>query len=182
MSALDEVVRPIVACRVINTALGFGRVVNARLDSGSDRDFISQSMIKELKLDTWMEFMTVKILDNTEEGDHCLTSRRRLMRIKSVDANYLAEVEGALVGQLLTRNNDILPAKRNLSALPHLSSLVFEDHDADLDMIIGVAHIHTWVASEFSRGAPNQSIGINTAFGWTMVGSFKYHLQHFVGR
>ena len=56
-------VHPIVVCIVVNTAMGFGRVVYALLDSGSDRDVMSQLIIKELKLDTWTEFMTVKTLE-----------------------------------------------------------------------------------------------------------------------
>ena len=86
----NEVVCPIVACRVVNTALGFGRVVYALLDSGSDRDVISQSVIKDLKLDTWTEFMTVKTLDSTVEGERRLTS----MRVESIEGAYAADVEG----------------------------------------------------------------------------------------
>ena len=71
----------------------------------------------------------------------------------------------------LQENNDIPPAKRNLSEFPHLSSLKYEDHDAELDMINGVAHIDTWVSRQVSRGAPNQPLGINTLFGWTVVGA-----------
>ena len=46
---------PIVACRVVKTALGFGRVIYALLDGGTDRDVISQSVIKDLLIDTWTE-------------------------------------------------------------------------------------------------------------------------------
>ena len=111
--------------------------------------------------------MTVKTLDSTVEGEQRLTS----MRLESIGGAYAANVEGALVGALLTGNNNIPPAKRNLSEYPHLSSLVYEDHDAELDMIIGVAHIDTWVSSQVSRGATNQPLGINTIFGWTVVGA-----------
>ena len=93
------------------------------------------------------------------------------MRVESIGGAYAASVEGALVGTLLTGNNDIPPAKRNLSEYPHLSSLEYEYHDAELYMIIGVAHIDTWVSQKVSRGAPNQPLGINTLFGWTVVGA-----------
>ena len=89
----------------MNTALGFGRVVYALLDSGSDRDVISQSIISDLKLDTWTEFMTVKTLDNSVEGERSLTS----MRLESIQGVYSADIEGALVGAMLTGNNDIPP-------------------------------------------------------------------------
>ena len=88
MFADDEVIRPLVACRVVNTALGFSRVVYALLDQGSDRDVISQSLMRDLRLDTWTQYMTVKTLDNTVEGERALTS----IRLKSVDQFYRADV------------------------------------------------------------------------------------------
>ena len=65
MFADNEVIRPLVACRVVNTALGFGRVVYALLDQGSDRDVISQSVMKDLRLETWTEYMTAGKLDHS---------------------------------------------------------------------------------------------------------------------
>ena len=91
-------VRPLVACRVVNTALGFSRVVYALLDQGSDCDVISQSLMRDLRLDTWTEYMTVKTLDHSVEGERALTS----MRLESVDQFYRADVQGALVGTMLT--------------------------------------------------------------------------------
>ena len=101
MFADNEVIRPLVACRVVNTALGFSRVVYALLDQGSDRDVISQSLLRDLRLDTWTEYMTVKMLDHSVEGERALTS----MRIESVDQFYRADVQGALVGSMLTGND-----------------------------------------------------------------------------
>ena len=85
----NEVIRPLVACRVVNTALGFSRVVYALLDQGSDRDVISPSLIKDLRLDTWTEYMTVKTLDHSVRAERALTS----VRIESVDQFYRAECE-----------------------------------------------------------------------------------------
>ena len=84
-------VHPIVACRIVNTALRFGRLVYALLDSGSDREVISRSVIKELKLNTWTEAMTVRTLDNTVEGERRLTS----MRLESIGGAYAANMERA---------------------------------------------------------------------------------------
>ena len=143
-------------------------MVYALLDSGSDHDVISQSLITNLKLDSWTEYLTVKTLDTIVEGERQLTS----MRIESVDASYAVHVEGALVGSTLTGNCDIPPGKRNWSSYPHLSSLVFKDHVAELELIIGCAHGHTWMAPEVvSRGANNQPLGVKTSFGWTVVGA-----------
>ena len=136
-------------------------MVYALLDSGSNRDVISQSLITNLKLDSWTEYLRVKTLDTMVEGERQLTS----MRIKSVDASYAVDC-------------DIPPAKRNWSSYPHLSSLVFEDHDSELEFIIGCAHDHTWMAPDVVRGANNQLLGVMTSFGWTVVGPFAASLLH----
>ena len=114
-------------------------MVYALLDGGSICDVISQSVITDLKFDTWTEFMTVKTLDSSVEGKRQLTS----MRVESIEGVYAADVGGALMGALLTGNSDIPPAKRNLSKFPHLASLRYEDHNTELEMILGVSHVDT---------------------------------------
>ena len=166
MFADNKVIRPLVACRVVNTALGFSRVVYALLDQGSDRDVISPSLIKDLRLDTWTEYMTVKTLDHSVRAERALTS----VRIESVDQFYRADVRGALVGSRLI-GNDVPPAKRDVSAWSHISDLSFEDYDASLELIIGVPHAETWLGTEIRRGPSNQPIAFNTAFGWTIIGT-----------
>ena len=58
----------------------------------------------------------------------------------------------------------IPPARQNWSSYPHLCSLVFEDHDAELELIISCAHGHTWMAQEVVSG-------VKMSFGWTVVGA-----------
>ena len=48
-------------------------MVYALLDSGSNRDVLSQSLITDLKLDSWIEYLTVKTLDTMVEGERQLT-------------------------------------------------------------------------------------------------------------
>ena len=86
MFADNGEIRPIVACRMVNTALGFSRVVYALFDQGSDRDVISHSLVRDLRLDMWTQYITVKTVDNSVEGERALTG------------------------------NDVPPAKRCLSA------------------------------------------------------------------
>ena len=76
------------------------------------------------------------------------------------------------MGDLLTGSGDLHPSRHNISKYPHLSSIDFgNDNGAKLEMIIGVAHIDTWIAGNVQRGPSNQPMGIRTAFGWTIVGS-----------
>ena len=140
-------IRPIVAARIVNTALGFERIVYALLDTGGDRDVISPSIVAELRLETWTEVLTVQTLDYLVSGERSLTA----MTVESIDGKYSAMVKGALVGRLLAGNSDVPLSKRNLSHFPHLAALPFEDHDANLDLIIGVPHVETWSGKELRR-------------------------------
>ena len=168
ITASDEVIRPIISARVINNMTGASQIVLALLDSGSDRDVISTRLSTSLSLSTWTEQLTVTTLGNTSTGEKVLA----LYRLESVDSLYKADIEGALVGDLLTGSGDLHPSRRNLMKYSHLSSLDFgDDNGAELEMIIGVAHIDTWIAGDVRRGPSNQPMGIRTAFGWTIVGS-----------
>ena len=103
ISSSDEVIRPIVGARIVNTALGFERIVYALLDTGSDRDVISPSIVAELRLETWTEVLTVQTLDNLVSGERSLTA----MMVESINRKYSAMVKRALVGRLLAGNGDV---------------------------------------------------------------------------
>ena len=93
--------------------------------------------------------------------------------MESFDGKYKAEVENALVGNLLTCNLDIPPAKRSMDCLPHLAHLDFINIVAEMRMIISVDHCQFLAASNpnnFVSGPPH---AIKTAFGWTILGQDK---------
>ena len=85
--------------------------------------------------------------------------------MESFDGKYKAEVENALVGNLLTCNSDIPPAKRNMDRLPHLAHLNFINIDAEIKMIISVDHCESLAVTNpdnFISGPPH---AVKTAFG-----------------
>ena len=167
VSKYDQVIRPIVSVRIVNPVNGLSKIVLALLDTGSDRDVVAKNVSDELAMDTWTEELTVKTLDCYTSGERALTR----LSIQSVDGLYEADVNGALLGEFLTGDGDINPAHRNVSNYPHLADLPFEDFDAELEMIIGIAHIGAWIGGDVRRGTPNQPMGLRTQFGWTIVGS-----------
>ena len=144
ITKFDEVIRPIVTVRVVNPKNGLSKIVLALLDTGSDRDIVAKTVSDELKLSLWTEHLTVKTLDCYTTGERALTK----LSIQSVDGLYEADVSGALVGEFLTGDGDVNPAHRNVSRYPHLADLPFEDFDAELEMIIGIAHIGAWIGGD----------------------------------
>ena len=127
MAEEDDSIRPIVALNVVNPATKERISTYALLDTGSDRDVIDESLAKELKLKTRSRMMNVQVLGVQDLSPRDVAS----ISIASFDGKYEAEVENALVGNLLTCNSDIPPAKRNFDRLQHLAHLEFYDIDAE---------------------------------------------------
>ena len=138
------VIRPLVAVKLINAKNGKEIITYAMLDTGSDRDVISEDIILDLELDQRKRPVTIQTVESTT------TDYRRFvdLRIESIDSSYGADINDALVGKLLTGNSDLPPAKRDLSALRHLDNIDFIDIDADITMIIGVSHAEAWAGAE----------------------------------
>ena len=144
ISKFDEVIRPIVSVRVVNPSNNKSKIVLALLDTGSDRDIVAKNVSEELDMGTWTETLTVKTLDCYTSGERALTK----LSIQSVDGLYKADVNGALIGEFLAGDGDINPAHRNVSKYKHLADLPFKDFDAELEMIIGIAHIGAWIGGD----------------------------------
>ena len=136
------------------------------LDSGADRDVISEAVIEELNIATIEMEMRVNTVD------HSVTNRRSLASfvVESVDGSYRADVDGALVGKLLTGESDVPPHRRDLSSFPHLQGVSFDRYDADVSMIICAAHADAWIAGEVRRGPTSAPFAFKSDFGWTLAG------------
>ena len=167
IAADDDVIRPIVLVGVINELSGKQTFTFAMLDSGADRDVISEDLVQRLGLEQRSKTMTVQTVETK------VTQRRHLthFRLESKDGAYSASIDDALVAQVWSGENDIPPAKRDLSAFPHLRGIVFEDADAKVELILGVAHAETWLGAEVRRGTRRQAFAILTSFGWTLIGA-----------
>ena len=136
------------------------------LDSGADRDVISEAVIEDMGITTKEMDMQVITIDN------CTTNRRSLasFTMESVDGSYRANVDGALVGRLLTSEGDVPPYRRDLSSFPHLQDVNFDRYDADVSMIICAAHADAWIATEVRRGPTSAPFAFKSDFGWTIAG------------
>ena len=152
--------------RVIDNRSGASTTVYAMLDTGSDRDVISERIVDELNILTSSKLMTVKTV-NSEDTRHRNVAD---FRLESLDREYVADVEEALVGKLLTSSSDIPPCRRDLSDLPYLQDVQFDEIDADVAFIIGVAHWEAWLGGEVRRGKRRQPLATKTLFGWTLIG------------
>ena len=155
MAADDDIIRPIVVVRVTNTSSGETRDVYAMLDSGSDRDVICESLVTAMNIPTKAKPMTVNTVDSSETRYRHLAS----FRIGSVDAEYRASIEDAMVSNLKTSASDVPPIRRDTSRWPHLSDLTFLSADDGVKLIIGVSHGVSMFGREIRMGTKAQPIG-----------------------
>ena len=161
-------IRPIVPLKILNENGTKAKLVYAMLDSGSDRDVVSEELITDMALIQRSKPATVQTVEST------VTTLRHFVnfRIQSLDGSYNATVNDALVGKLLTSDSDLPPAKRDISSLPHAKGVTFDDIDARVEMIIGVSHADAWIGAEIRRGGSGQPTLLRTNFGWTIVGGW----------
>ena len=116
------------------------------LDTGSDRDVISEDIIRRLDMATTTKLMTVKTVSGADTQDRKLAN----FTLRSLTGSYNADVEEALVGKLLTSSSDCPPCRRDVSEFSHLSDITFDDiNNGDkIEFIIGVGHCATWFGVE----------------------------------
>ena len=78
------VIRPLVAVKLINAKNGKEIITYAMLDTGSDRDVISEDIILDLELDQRKRPVTIQTVESTT------TDYRRFvdLRIESIDSSY----------------------------------------------------------------------------------------------
>ena len=123
MAEEDDSIRPIVALYIVNPATKERIKSYALLDTGSDRDVIDESLAKELRLKTTSRMMNVQVLGVQDLSPRDVAS----IKIASFDGKYEAEVENALVGNLLTCISDIPQPKGTLTVcniLPISNSMI----------------------------------------------------------
>ena len=159
-------IRPIVPIKIINSTSGEFRIVNGMIDSGADRDVINGNIVKELGIRTTTTELRVVTVDNSISGKRELAS----FTIESLDGSYATDIRDALVGRILTGENDIPPCRRDLSDYPHISDIQFPEVDAGIEIIVGAAHVGAWLPSVVRRADGQSVIAMKSTFGWTMAG------------
>ena len=117
----DDVIRPIVLVRIRNIETDACESIYAMLDTCADKDVISEEVVRRLNLTYVTKTMTVQTVETK------LTQKRRLanFQLESVHSSYFIGIEQALVAKLWCSENDIPPAKRDLSAFDYLENVKF---------------------------------------------------------
>ena len=112
-SALDDVLRPIVAVTIINPISRRKELVYAILDSGADRDYVSIDLARHLGLELEQREMELAIKDTTSWGERNLLS----VKLGNLAGSYEADVDDVINGGFATGMNKIPPAKKIMGGI-----------------------------------------------------------------
>ena len=159
------------ALKIKNLENGNSADVYALMDTGSDRDVIDEGVASELGLHRKSKMMNVCVLGGKDLGPRELAE----IEIRSMDGKYQAYIENALIGNLLTCNSDVPPAKMDLTKWKHIeeAQIPFININSEVRMIISVDHCESLAQSDPKKRIMGPPHAVETDFGWTIFGQDK---------
>ena len=166
LSPEEDVIRPIVAVKVANPANGRSEAIYALLDSGADRDYLSDRVAEAIGLSTRTRSVNLVTVEESTRRERRMAN----VELESIDGTYKVEVEDVLVGRFPESTRDIPPAKRDLASFDHLKDIEFINIDARVEAIISIAHAEAWTGMEIRRGVGRSPMALHSWFGWTILG------------
>ena len=139
----------------------------ALLDPGATRSVINEKIVNDLNLPIEIKNMRVITVDSIKEGSRNLTS----FKLGNLKGDYSFDVPNALVGNILTLENDIPPSKKDIDGFSHLEGIEFDElPNKDIGLLLSAEFAWSWTGGECRRGAPHEPIAFLTCYGWATVG------------
>ena len=137
------------------------------LDTGANCDCITRDLVGKMGIKTRELMLNIQTVTSQEKETNSLAS----FIIESLDGKKRIPIENALVAGNFAGETDIPPSQRDLSNFGHLKGIKFPKAKGEVGVIIGVAHANTWINGEVRIGGPKDPIGVETIFGWTVMGT-----------
>ena len=139
----------------------------AMLDTGATRTIILEDIVNKLGLK--VRKMNTKIIafELIHQGDRKLTD----LHIQNLDADGKFKIENAIVGQIITTEEDTPPKNSEIQNQDYLRGVAFSELPSDeIGIILFAEYSHSWIGGEIRRGPMNKPIAFNTLWGWTLIG------------
>ena len=137
------------------------------LDPGATRSVISSKIVSNLKLATESRPMRVSTIDSVKEGLRNVSS----FKISDLRGTYTFPVTRALVGDILTLENDVPPSKKDIEGFSHLEGIEFDELPSkEIGILLSSEFAWSWMGGEVRRGTPREPVAFLTCYGWTTVG------------
>ena len=188
----DGAWRLVVRCYVVSE--GARKETFALLDGGSDRHVVDAGFRCELGLRTEVQRVGVTVLDNFTEADRHVGD----VDIEGVNG-FCLKLGGAIFGSIMSTKEDVPPCAADIAGLDHLRGIEFGEFptlssgtEVKIGVIVGSEHAWTWELGERRSGDRSLPIGVDTEFGWALIGpkssgssagvSSVFHCHHISAR
>ena len=84
---------------------------------------------------------------------------------------YTFPVSKALVGDILTLENDVPPSKKDIEGFSHLEGIEFDELPSkEIGILLSSEFAWSWMGGEVRRGTPREPVAYLTCYGWTTIG------------
>ena len=152
-----------------------GSRVRVMFDSGSQKTFVTESVVKSLGL---------KVLREEELGVKTFGSREAEIEMRMVYAIPLVPVNGGKsitieafsVNEISTIANQHVEDIKNVYS--HLTDIQFSDFSRvddflEIDILIGANYMWNFQDGDVKRGGQDEPVAIHTELGWVLSGPFQ---------
>ena len=137
------------------------------LDPGATRSVINRKIVNDLKLHVKSKPMRVVTIDSNKYGNRDVADFM-ISDLRGVNSFPVAE---ALVGDILTLENDVPPTKKDIEGFSHLEGVEFDElPNKEIGILLSVEFAWSWMGGECRRGSPREPVAYYTCYGWTMMG------------
>ena len=137
------------------------------LDPGATHTVISKKVANDLKLPIKNKYMRVITFDSVKDGSREVTS----FTLSDLGGVHSFPVSGALIGDVLTLENDVPPTKKDIEGFSHLEGVEFDELPSkEIGILLSAEFAWSWMGGEVRRGSPRELVAFLTCYGWTTVG------------
>ena len=137
------------------------------LDPGATRSVINRKIVDDLNLHVKNKPMRVITVDSIKDGNRDVAS----FMISDLGGVHSFPVAEALIGDILTLENDVPPSKKDIEGFSHLEGVEFvELPSKEIDILLSAEFAWSWMGGEVRRASPREPVAYYTCYGWTTVG------------
>ena len=116
--------------------------------------------------------MSLATVDNKSWGERRLSA----FTIHSTTSDFDVDILHGVIGNFLTGEGEVPPARQSLTLFPPVQNVRFLDSGGEIEVLLGTAHLNTWVGRPETYVDPKDKFCvIKSKFGWTVAGTIgKY--------
>merc|ERR1712015_128694 len=139
----------------------------AMLDPGATCCVVNKKIVNDLNLPIENKSMRVYTIDSIKDGFRDVSS----FTISNLGGEFSFPVSKALIGDILTLENDVPPTKKDIEGFSHLEGIEFDElPNKEIGILLSAEFAWSWMGGEVRRGSPREPVAYYTCYGWSTIG------------